>query len=328
MRKLDVCFGLLIVLSMLVMLVPVTALAQEPERKPVKIYLVAHAGCSFDSFWCDVERGTNEAKKDLGVDVTLITPDKFNIEQTAKDIDRALAAKPDGLGVTVADPVLFQEPLMRAIKSGIPVIAYQVADWRPKGERIPYLTYIGQDDYQAGYQGGQRLVKAHKDKAKAGVCVNQAVGHRQLDARCRGFNDALKEANLKSQVLAIGDDPAAAAKIMEDFHTANPDVDLWLTLGPNGANPFYAFMKNAGLKAGDVFHGTNVMTPEIAERIKDGTTDFAIEQQPYMQGYLTVQFLTWAVRYGMYPASDIVATGPAFVDRTNMRLVKDEKQYR
>ena len=321
MRKLHVFFGLLIVLSMLVMLVPATALAQEPARQPVKIYLVAHAGCSFDSFWCVVERGINDAKKDLGVDVTLITPDKFNIEQTAKDIDRALAAKPDGLGVTVTDAVLFQEPLMRAIKAGIPVIAYNAADWRPKAERIPYLTYIGQDEYQGGYQGGQRLIAAHK--GKAGVCVNQQVGHVGLDARCRGFNDALKEANLKSQVLAIGDDPAAATKIMDDFHTANPDVDLWLTLGPNGANPFYKFMEAVGLKKGDVFHGTFDLGPEIQAKIKDGTTDFAIDQQPYLEGYMVVQWLSWIKRYGLYPPGDITPTGPGFITNVNLGVVAE-----
>lgn len=317
MKKL---FALLVVLGVLfAMVMPVAA--QAPTEKPVKIYLVAHAGCSFDSFWCVVEQGIKDAQRDLKVDVTLITPEKFDIEQTAQDIDRALAAKPDGLGVTVTDGVLFEEPLMRAINAGIPVIAYNTADARPPEERIPYLTYIGQDEYLGGYRGGKRLMDAHG--GKKGVCVNQQVGHVGLDARCAGFNAALKEAGLASETLAISDDPAKSAQIMEDYYTANPDVDLWLTLGPNGANPFYTFMENAGLKKGDIFHGTFDLGPEIAAKIKEGVTDFAIDQQPYLQGYMVVQWLAWINRLGLYPASDMTLTGPGFIDQKNLPVVQE-----
>jgi simple sugar transport system substrate-binding protein len=316
MKRLSVLFIVVIALSV----VGTPAFAEAPTEKPVNIYLVAHAACSFDSFWCVVEQGIADAEKDLGVDVTLITPDKFDLEQTAQDIDRALAAKPDGLGVTVSNGVLFEEPLMRAIDAGIPVIAYNTADSRPPEERIPYLTYIGQDEYLGGYRGGQRLLK---HGGTAGVCVNQQVGHVGLDARCAGFEDALKEAGLKSEVLSISDDPAESATIMEDYFTANPDVDLWLTLGPNGANPFYTFMENAGLGKGDIFHGTFDLGPEIAANIQDGVTDFAIDQQPYLQGYMVVQWLAWINRLGLYPASDITLTGPGFIDQTNLSIVQD-----
>jgi len=316
MKRLSVMFIVVIVLSVVV----TPAFAEAPTDKPVKIYLVAHAACSFDSFWCVVEQGVADAAEDLGVDVTLITPDQFDLEQTAQDIDRALAAEPDGLGITVSNGVLFEEPLMRAIDAGIPVIAYNTADARPAAERIPYLTYIGQDEYLGGYRGGQRLLK---HGGTAGVCVNQQVGHVGLDARCAGFADVLKEAGLESEVLSISDDPAESATIMEDYFTANPDVDLWLTLGPNGANPFYSFMENAGLEKGDVFHGTFDLGPEIAANIKDGVTDFAIDQQPYLQGYMVVQWLTWINQLGLYPASDITLTGPGFIDQTNLPIVED-----
>jgi simple sugar transport system substrate-binding protein len=102
--------------------------AAQETRKPVKVYLVSHGACSWDAFWCVVEQGNKDAARDLGVDLTIISPPKFDPEQTAQDIDKALAAKPDGLGVTVTDGVLYEEPMLRAIKSGIPVIAYNAAD--------------------------------------------------------------------------------------------------------------------------------------------------------------------------------------------------------
>lgn len=319
MKSIRILLSVLMIVIVVAPLGATPALAQDPATKPVKIFLVAHGACSWDSFWCVEEQANKDAAKQLGVDLTIISPDKFNPEQTASDIDRALAAKPDALGVTVTNGELFQEPMMRAINSGIPVIAYNTADARPKESRIPYITYIGQDEYQAGYQGGQRLVKAFT--GKAGVCVNQNVGHIGLDTRCRGFLDAMKEAGLNGEVLAVTNDPTQAATAMEDYYTAHPDADLWLTLGPNAANPFYTFMERAGLKAGDIHHGTFDLGPEIQKRILDGTTLFGIDQQPYVQGYLVVQWLTWIVRYGLYPANDITATGPGFITKENIGLV-------
>jgi len=295
--------------------------AVNDEREPVNIYAVAHAACAWDSYWCVVEKGMNDAAKDLSVDVTLLTTDKFDLEATAQNIDRALAANPDALMVTVTDAVLFEEPIMRAIEAGIPVIAYDSADIRPEEERIPYITFVGPNEYLGGYSAGDKLVKAHG--GTKGVCINQQVGHVLLDERCRGFSDRLAEDNIPTDVLGISDDPAQSAAIIGDYYTANPDADLFLTLGPNGADPFYAFMDAAGLAAGDIFHGTFDLGPKIVEKVKDGTSDFAIDGGPYLVGYLPVMWLAMIQRYGLYPPDAITATGPSFVDKTNVDMVAE-----
>ena len=93
-------------------------------------------------------------------------------------------------------------------------------------------------------------------------------------------------------------------------------------MGPNSANPFYAFMEAAGLAAGDVQHGTFDLSAEIVEKIKDGTTLFGIDQQPYLQGYGSVLTLTLLDRYGITPALPVTATGPGFVDLSNITIVE------
>ena len=60
----------------------------------------------------------------MGADVTILGPDKFDLEKTASLIDQAVAAQPDGIGLTVTDAVLFKEPIVKALAAGIPVIAY------------------------------------------------------------------------------------------------------------------------------------------------------------------------------------------------------------
>ena len=60
---------------------------------------------------------------------------------------------------------------------------------------------------------------------------------------------------------------AESQTIIDDHYTANPDTDIFMTLGPNGANPFYAFLDAAGLGPGDVFHGTFDLSEEIIAKI-------------------------------------------------------------
>ncbi len=301
--------------------VEATEEAMMDDRPPVNIYAVSHGACAWDSYWCVVEKGMDDATRDLNVDVTLLTTDKFDLEATAQNIDRAIAANPDVLMVTVTDAVLFDEPLRRAINAGIPVIAYDSGDIRPKEEAIPYLTYVGPDDYEGGYQAGDRFIEAG-GSAKA-VCVNQQVGHVLLDLRCQGLTDRLAEDDIPVEVLGVSDDPAQSATVLSDFYAANPDADMFLTLGPNSADPFYAFMEAEGLEAGDVLHGTFDLSPKISEKIKDGTTLFAIDGQPYMVGYLPVFWGAMLHRYGLYPSTDITATGPGFIDQEGVPLLEE-----
>jgi simple sugar transport system substrate-binding protein len=304
-------------ISLILVLASVFGFAQEDE--PIDIILVAHAASAWDSFWKVVEQGNRDAAEDFNVNLTILAPDEWCPECVAQLIDQATAAQPDAIGVTISDGVLFQEPMQRAIDSGVPVIAYNSADWRDPSERIGYRTYIGQDEYEGGYQGAERMIAAGATK---GVCINQAVGAVNLDTRCRGMTDAFEAAGLSAEVLGIGNDAAEATTVISDYYAANPDVDGFLTLGPNGATPFYSFMESEGLGAGDIVHGTFDLGPEIVANIKGGTTLFGIDQQPYIQGYMAVQWLSWMVRYNLGVPSDIISTGPGFVDSSNVAAVE------
>jgi simple sugar transport system substrate-binding protein len=223
------------------------------------------------------------------------------------------------MALTMSDRDLFREPVQRALDAGIPVVAYN-AGAGPLTDGVAYMTYLGMDEFQGGYQGGVKLAAAGGSR---GVCVNHQVGHIGLDARCEGFLLAMEETGIPAEVLSITDAPAESQTILDDYYAANPDVDIFMTLGPNGANPFYAFMETAGLGVGEVKHGTFDLGQEIMAKIKDGTTMFAIDQQPFLQGYGSVQALMLKVRYGISPALPVTATGPGFVDTSNVSIVEE-----
>lgn len=71
----------------------------------------------------------------------------------------------------------------------------------------------------------------------------------------------------------------------------------------------------------DVVFATFDLSAEIAQAIKDGVIDFAVDQQPFLQGYLPVVFLTNYARYGVIPAND-VNSGPGFITADNISQVE------
>jgi simple sugar transport system substrate-binding protein len=292
-------------------------LASTPDPDAaVKVIAVQHAECSWDSFWCVVQNGINTAAANMNVDVDILAPDEFDLDKTASLIEQAVAANPDAIMLTVTDSVLFKEPIMKAIDAGIPVIAYNSGNG-PIVDDIPYYTYLGQDEYQGGYLGGLRLIA---DGGTRGVCINQQVGHAGLDKRCKGFVDALTEKGIEAEVLAITDDPAESTTIISDYYAANPTTDVFMTLGPNGASPFYVFLENEGLSG--FKHGTFDLSPEINANIASGVTMFGIDQQPFLQGYGGIQALNLLVRYGVVPALPVTPTGPGFVTQDNLSVVE------
>ncbi len=291
----------------------------DPERS-IKIISVQHALCAWDAFWCVVENGIHTAADGFGVEVEILGPDKFDLEKTATLIEQAVAAKPDGLIVTVTDADLFREPLQRAIDAGIPVVAFN-SGAGPEADGIPYLTLFAQDEYLAGFQAAKRLATAAGDGKHYAVCINHGVGSYWGDTRCSGFADAMTELGITSEVLGIGDDPAESTTIIGDYYAAHPEADIFITLGPTGANPFYAFVENQGLTAADVTHGTFDLSPEINEHIIGGLTQFGIDQQPFLQGYDAIQTIVLLLRYGVTPTLPITPTGPGFVTIDNIDTV-------
>ena len=52
--------------------------------------------------------------------------------------------------------------------------------------------------------------------------------------------------------------------------------------------------------------------------VRTGRMEFAVDQQPYLQGYLPVVFLAERARYGLFPAQgEVVPTGPSFITSEN-----------
>ncbi|MCC7449862.1 MAG: substrate-binding domain-containing protein [Anaerolineae bacterium] len=293
---------------------PLAFAGADPGQKPLRLILVQHARCDWSPFWCPVEQGIQDAAREMNVRVTILGPDAFDLPRFAAQIDQAIAAKPDGIALTISEPQALREPILRAIASGVPIVAYN-AGAGPIKDDLPYLTYLGADDYQSGYLSGYRLIKGG---AKSGVCLNPIPDLAVFQNRCRGFINAFTENHLKAEMAGISSVPAQMQAAIQTYVEAHPAIDAYLTLGPSSADAYYAYLNKGGRHKASLLHATFDFSAAIQTAIENGTTLFAIDQQPYLQGYSAVFWLTMINRYGFRPASPVLSTGPSFIDKGSL----------
>jgi simple sugar transport system substrate-binding protein len=70
--------------------------------------------------------------------------------------------------------------------------------------------------------------------------------------------------------------------------------------------------------------GTFDTNKELVAAIKDGKVGFAIDQQPYLQGYLATDALwLYKTNGNTIGGGSNVATGPSFIDSSNVDAVSE-----
>lgn len=292
---------------------------EEPggDQERYSFYVVEH-GSSGDPYWEVVKKGAEDAAARYDVDLTWLNPEQFSVQKVVDLLNSAIAANPNGMLVTIIDPEAVDPPIRQAIQSGIAVIAIDIPDPRQFPEKLPYLFYIGPDDYIGGRRAAETmLAEGPIDRAACAIHEQGSIG---LELRCQGFTDVIEEAGGTVDKLDIGQDPTRISQAEQAYFAANPDANAILTLGPVGAIPTIQFLQDQGL-VGQVIHGTFDLDPTTNESIKDGSTLFTIDGQPYLLGYQGIEMLYLHNQYGFTLGSDIV-TGPAIVDQSNVEQVE------
>jgi ABC-type sugar transport system substrate-binding protein len=275
----------------------------------ITIDIVSH-GSPGDSFWDVVKSGAEKAGSDLGVTVTYQSdPDPVKQSQL---IDAAVATHPDGLVVSMANPDGVKAAVEKAVAAGIPVIT--INSGLEQSKEFGAVTHVGQSEYIAGQGAGEQLAKAG---VKNVICVIHEAGNTGLEQRCKGAADKLggKLENVQVDVANLAD----AKNTIKSKLLADPSIDGVLTLNNGVAVSASQAIADAGSKAK---LATFDVSADVTKLIEDGKILFAVDQQPYLQGYLPVTFLTLQKRNGdVVGGGQPVYSGPGYVTKDNAAQV-------
>jgi len=297
------------VLAVATLAIPFSAYAQ---KKP-HIIVVTHGQVS-DSFWLVVKNGVEAAAKETNSDVDYRAPEKFDMVALSQLIDAAVASKPDGLIVSIPDADALGKSIQAAVAAKIPVIS--INSGSDVSKKLGCLLHVGQEEEIAGKGAGARMKAQGVKKA---VVINQEVGNVALDLRAKGFSEGL---GTNAEVLAVKMDFTEARNAVASYLQKNADVEGILALGPTGSEPALQALEEAG-KVGKVKFGTFDLSATVLQAIDKKQMDFAIDQQQYLQGYLSVVIMANYIKYGLLPANENVLTGPGFVTAETAKQVID-----
>jgi simple sugar transport system substrate-binding protein len=294
---------------------------QGGQQGNLTFYSVTH-GESGNVFWAIYRNGIRDGQQVFGVTVKDLPLEQFSVAGYVDLLNQAVAAKPDGIFCTIVDQNAVDGPLRDAIDSGIPVIAVNVPDSRPLGERIPYLFYVGGDEEAGGRLTAQRQL-AEKSDLKHAVCIIHEPGHTGLEARCRGYGAELGDNGVKVTKLPSSKDATQATEQIKGFLQTNSDIDAIFGVGPQPATFALQALDELG-KKGQILVSAYDMTEDLLTEIDSGNLVSTIDQQQYLQSFEPINWLKLHVEHGfvLAPGVDLL-TGPALVDKTNSSKVAE-----
>jgi simple sugar transport system substrate-binding protein len=280
--------------------------ANTPE---MTVQMVTH-GAPGDTFWDIIRKGAEAAAAKDNVKFQYSADPDSGKQATL--IQSAIDAKVDGIAVTLPDPPAIAPAVKKAIDAGIPVVTFNagIGAYQESGA----LSYFGSDETLAGETAGKR---ASEEGYKNVLCVIQEQGQVQLEARCDGVKKTFT-GNWQKIYVNGRDLPSVrstiGAKLAQD-----KSIDLIVTLGaPIALNAIDA-VKEAGSSAKV---GTFDFNPQVPPKINSGELVWAIDQQPYLQGYMAIDSLwLYKTNGNILGGGQATLTGPYLVDKKNIEVV-------
>jgi simple sugar transport system substrate-binding protein len=276
----------------------------------MKISMVTH-GARGDAFWDLVRKGAEAAAAKDGVELTYASdPDAAAQAELVRD---AVRQKAEGIAVTLAKPQAMKDPVALAKGADIPVVGLNsgIDSWRSEG----LLEYFGQDESVAGRAVGDKLDGL---RAKHALCVIHERGNVALEARCAGVKKTF--VGQAENLYVEGTDPQATSAAITAKLRQDPSIDEVIT---NGAQFALIAVKSVQASGSQAKVATFDLNKDLVQAVQSGDVQFAVDQQPYLQGYLAVDGL-WLYRTNGNISGGGVApvlTGPAFVTKANVAAV-------
>jgi simple sugar transport system substrate-binding protein len=260
-----------------------------------------------DTFWDIIRKGAvAAAAKD---NVKLIYLANPTASGEAQLVTNVVEQHVDGIALTLAFPDAMASAVKQAQQAKIPVLGFNagVDNWK----QADLLMYVGQDETIAGEAVGDRL---NTEGAKSVVCVDQQQGAVQLEERCDGIK---KSFHGSLTVLYVnGYDMASAQSRIVAKLQQNRNTDYVVTLGA----PFAPVaITAAGMAGSQAKVGTFDMSPTAVKLIQQGKLQWAVDQQPFVEGYEAIDLLwLYKINGDIVGGGGPVLTGPTFVTKDNV----------
>lgn len=284
--------------------VPACSMATAGERTFAVVYPI------INPFFEGTSVGAEAEARDLGVEVLIRGPDRFDVGQQMEIVENLVDIKVDGFGIGPIDPEALTPLLNRAVDEGIKVVTFDTD--APRSKR---LGYIGTDNVRAGEHMGEALAKALGGEGK--VLVSQGISSQlNLTQRLEGVRKALAEKHpgvVIAEVRFGRGDPDKTLSNIEEMIDDHPDFDALVGMDSYAGPAMAVVWKARGLRQIAI---TFDDLPEIIKGVRNGQIYSAIVQRQHEWGVNVVKLLNAACDGEAIP--EYVDTGTLEITRENV----------
>ena len=292
------------------------------SNKEVYYLISAHTALPY---WQTAAAGFKQAAAQYKVTVRVVGPESYDPQAELVELQNAIAAKPAGILISVADAAVLQPGIDAAINAGIPVIT--IDSDAAKSRR---LYFIGTNNLEAGRLGGRRVIE--KLNGKGNVVFFTISGQPNTEERLKGFKDVFAskpDIKIVDVVDIKGDARAAFDKTQE----------LMALTGPKKIDAFVCLESASGKPVSDAVMRSNTndrlvvawdVDQDTLDGIKAGSIDSTVAQKPFTMGYIGLKALDEIFHappkqlnkdfgvdsFSPYPV--FVDTGTSLVDKSNV----------
>ncbi len=295
------------------------------DLEPMSVAFVVH-GAEGDPFWEEVRVGAEDAAR--GFDVNLYWRSTPDAEERVRLLDELMQQGFQVLVVTLSDPEAMSEVVTEAVVLGVTVYVINVG--ADVGAQLGVDSYFGQVETVAGLAVGDRLAEAGATHL---LCVQHEATNVALETRCTRAGSRLDE--LTTLKVIPGEEVREEIlRALVDDQTIDAVLTMNTAVMTDAAHAISTARTTVGHER-ELVHAVFELNGEVLDAIEDGRVEFAVDQQPYLQGFLPVAYAR-LVQYSRFTQGDELADallqwiagrgillGPGFVDPDNVSRVRE-----
>ncbi len=270
------------------------------------------------SFWQSMLAGSEQASKDLGIDVGYFGPtSEADVERQSQLVDNSIARGVDAIVLASNSSTALNGAIKRARDKGIEVV---IVD---NPVTTPADGFIGTDNLKAGAAAGQRLCDLVRRQGKTSgvIHLESAIpGVQVLIDRDQGFRTGVRAACPPGvTVLATrynnNHDVATATSNVNDSITRNRDLVGIFSDNDTAAAGVVRALKDHDL-VGEIPAVTFDSDPQAIAGLDEGALGALVVQNPWFFGYQGVVEALMATTGSFPPAK--LDPGAVVVDKSMM----------
>jgi ribose transport system substrate-binding protein len=256
--------------------------------------------------------GFKAAAEKYGITAEYEAPQDFDIALQVKVLEDLISRGVNGIALSALDDKPLIPVVQQALDAGIQILTFDAP-----APSSAALSYIGTDNFNAGYAAGKKLAELMGNKGEV-VILQGGLGAPNLNLRREGMGKAFQEVAPEIKIVSVEDEEGKfdlAMNKTEAVLATYPNLKAIFGVSAEAAPSAAKIVKEQG-KAGKVLVAGFDDLKDTLDGIRDGSVQFCLVQKTYKMGWLSVENLIKAGK--KEPVEKLIDTGVVFVEKANV----------